>query len=54
MPLTRKGHVIKKAMEDHYGKDGGKHVFYASQNKGTITGTHKTKRKRLYRKKRNN
>lgn len=41
MPLTAKGSKIKSAMEAEYGKEKGKSVFYASQNKGTITGTHK-------------
>ena len=42
MPLTKKGRKIKRAMEKQYGKDKGEQVFYASQNKGTIKGTHKT------------
>jgi hypothetical protein len=46
MPLTKKGSKIKRAMEEQYGKDKGKEVFYAAQNKGTITGTHKQKRKK--------
>lgn len=41
MPLTKKGRKIKKAMTKQYGKKKGTSVFYASQNKGTITGTHK-------------
>jgi len=41
MPLTKKGEKIKKEMEKEYGKKKGKKVFYASQNKGTIKGTHK-------------
>jgi len=40
MPLTAKGQKIEKNMESEYGKKKGKQVFYASQNKGTITGTH--------------
>jgi len=28
-------------MVEHYGKKKGKSVFYASANKGTITGVHK-------------
>jgi len=43
MPLTKKGKKIKKAMQKHYGKKTGKRVFYASQNKGTIKGTHRKK-----------
>jgi hypothetical protein len=46
MPLTKKGRKIKKAMVKQYGKEKGEQVFYASQNKGTIKGTHKTHRKR--------
>ena len=47
MPLTSKGKKIMSAMqrpksEGGYGAKKGKEVFYASQNKGTITGTHKT------------
>ncbi len=38
MPLTKKGAVIKKAMEAEYGKDKGQSVFFASRNKGTIKG----------------
>lgn len=44
MPLTKKGTKIKKAMEKEYGKKKGDIVFYASQNKGTIKGTHKKKK----------
>lgn len=43
MPLTKKGTKIKKAMEKEYGAKKGKKVFYASQNKGIIKGTHKKK-----------
>ena len=45
MPLTKKGRKIKRAMRKTYGKNKGDRVFYASQNKGTIKGTHR-KRKR--------
>lgn len=38
MPLTAKGEKIKSAMEAQYGSEKGKEVFYASKNKGTITG----------------
>lgn len=47
MPLTEKGKKIKAAMKQTYGSKKGKEVFYASQNKGTIKGTHK----KLYKKK---
>jgi len=38
MPLTEKGEKIKGNMEQTYGKEKGEEVFYASKNKGTITG----------------
>jgi hypothetical protein len=38
MPLTSKGEEIKSAMTDQYGPEKGKQVFYASRNKGTISG----------------
>ena len=44
MPLTSKGKKIKAAMEKEYGSKKGKQVFYASQNKGTITGTHRQRK----------
>jgi hypothetical protein len=37
-PLTDKGRKIMSAMQDQYGKERGKSVFYASKNKGTIIG----------------
>jgi hypothetical protein len=42
MPLTPKGKKIKAAMTRQYGTKKGTRVFYASQNKGTIHGTHKS------------
>lgn len=45
MPLTKKGEKIMSAMKKEYGSEEGKRVFYASQNKGTITGTHKGKKR---------
>lgn len=44
MPLTKKGKKIMSAMKGEYGKDKGEKVFYASQNKGTIKGTHKKRK----------
>lgn len=38
MPLTKKGRKIEAAMVKQYGKKRGESVFYASRNKGTITG----------------
>lgn len=47
MPLTKKGTKILKSMKKEYkGEEKGKEVFYASTNKGTITGVHKGKKKR--------
>jgi len=46
MPLTKKGKKIKSAMTSQYGQVKGEKVFYASQNKGTIAGTHKSKKGR--------
>ncbi len=47
MPLTKKGKKIKSAMQDQYGKKKGQEVFYASQNAGTISGTHKKEKRGL-------
>ena len=38
MPLTEKGQKIKAAMVKQYGPEKGEQVFYASKNKGQITG----------------
>ena len=46
MPLTRKGKKIKKAMEKQYGEEKGEDIFYASQQAGTITGTHLKRKKK--------
>ena len=46
MPLTKKGTKIKSAMQKEYGAKKGKQVFYASQNKGTIKGTHRGSKRR--------
>ena len=46
MPLTPKGRKIKAAMKKEYGPEKGERVFFASQNKGTIKGTHKGKGRR--------
>lgn len=40
MPLTKKGRKIMRSMRKQYGRKKGKQVFYASQNKGIIKGTH--------------
>ena len=38
VPLTDKGQKIMSAMKKQYGSDKGESVFYASRNKGVITG----------------
>jgi hypothetical protein len=43
VPLTGKGEKIKKAMTEQYGEKKGEQVFYASANKGAITGIEKRK-----------
>ena len=43
MPLTDKGKKIIKSMKKQYGKKKGEKIFYASANKGTITGIEKRK-----------
>jgi hypothetical protein len=40
MPLTPKGEKILENMKQEYGEKKGEQVFYASANKGTITGVH--------------
>lgn len=46
MPLTAKGNTILTAMVGKYGPKKGKSVFYASRNKGTITGVDRVRRAR--------
>ena len=46
MPLNRKGEKILRAMKAQYGAERGERIFYASQNAGTITGTHTPRKKR--------
>jgi len=41
MPLTKKGKEIMANMKKEYGAEKAKRVFYASANKGTISGVHK-------------
>lgn len=45
MPLTEKGQKILKNMLKTYGSKKGKSVFYASINKGTVTGAEGSKKK---------
>jgi hypothetical protein len=46
MPLTSKGKKIKAAMAKEYGKKKGEQVFYATENKGTIKGVTKSKKRK--------
>jgi hypothetical protein len=41
MPLTSKGKKILSSMRSQYGEKKGKQVFYASINKGKVTGAEK-------------
>jgi len=43
MPLTDKGKEIMRSMKKEYGPKKGEKVFYASRNKGTISGVEKMK-----------
>lgn len=40
-PLTKKGEKILAAMKKIYGEEKGEQIFYASRNKGTISGVDK-------------
>jgi len=46
MPLTVKGRKILGSMRKTYGPKKGKRVFYASANKGRITGVHGKRKRR--------
>lgn len=50
MPLTAKGKKTLADMKKQYGDKKGEQVFYASQEKGTITGTHNPHKKKLVKK----
>lgn len=41
MPMSKAGRKIKKNLEEQYGKEKGKQVFYAMENKGKIPGMNK-------------
>jgi hypothetical protein len=43
VPLTDKGKKILGSMKNQYGSEKGESVFYASANKGVITGIEKRK-----------
>ena len=40
-PLTEKGEKVLARMKKTYGAKKGEAIFYSSQKKGTIKGTHK-------------
>jgi hypothetical protein len=46
MPLTEKGRKIMANMKEQYGGEKGERVFYASRNKGVISGVDKGSRKK--------
>ena len=46
MPLNKRAKKIKAAMEKQYVKKKGQIVFYASANKGTITGVKKLEKQK--------
>ena len=41
MPLTAKGKKVLASMKKTYGAKRGTEIFYKSQKKGTIKGTHR-------------
>jgi hypothetical protein len=45
MPLTKKGKEVLAEMKREYGAKKGEEVFYASANKGVITGVHGASKK---------
>jgi len=49
MPLTDKGRKIMRSMKSEYGSEKGERVFYASRNKGRISGVDKKRRGRRMR-----
>jgi hypothetical protein len=48
MPLTAKGTEIESSMKKEYGAKKGEEVFYASKNKGTISGVDSQKTTKKY------
>jgi len=44
MPMTQKGSKIMSAMKKKYGKKKGEEVFYASKQKGVISGVDKQRK----------
>lgn len=50
MPLNTKGKKIMRNMKAKYGSEKGERVFYASRNKGTISGVEGKRAKRMKKK----
>jgi hypothetical protein len=48
MPLTEKGRKIMANMKGQYGAEKGERVFYASKNKGVISGVDKERKKKKH------
>ena len=46
MPLTKKGKKVLRNMKKEYGGKKGEQVFYASINKGKVTGAEKKGKKK--------
>ncbi len=38
MPLTHKGEVLKRALQEEYGKMRAERILYAGKNSGKFTG----------------
>lgn len=51
MPLTKKGNKILTNMKKEYGSKKGESVFYASINKGKVTGAEGKKKTKSKKKK---
>lgn len=45
MPLNKKGQKIMSAMKKEYGDKKGESVFYATRNKGKLSGVEKKRKK---------
>lgn len=43
MPMTKKGQKIMRSMKEQYGPKKGEQVFYASRNKGSISGVERAR-----------
>jgi len=48
MPLTKKGQKVMRSMQKTYGsKEKAEQVFYASENKGILSGVHDKMKKKM-------